>query len=76
MQILMGTVTSNPGKAVKEETHADNMFMLTPSGSAPEVVQYDNAFQVCFTDPNQGKASAVYIADKGLASKVAVIYTV
>ncbi len=74
MQILMGTVTSNPGKAVKEETHADNMFMLTPSGSAPEVVQYDNAFQVCFTDPNQGKASAVYIADKGLASKVAVIY--
>lgn len=74
MQILMGTVTSNPGNAVKEETHADNMLMLTPSGSAPEVVQYDNAFQVCFSDPNQGIASAVYIADKGLATKVAVIY--
>ncbi|TAH71181.1 MAG: amino acid ABC transporter substrate-binding protein, partial [Anaerolineaceae bacterium] len=74
MQILMGTVTSNPGNAVKEETYADNMFMLSPSGSAPEVVQYDNAFQVCFSDPNQGIASAVYVADKGLASKVAVIY--
>lgn len=74
MQILMGTVTSNPGNAVKEETYADNMFMLTPSGSAPEVVQYDNAFQVCFTDPNQGMASAIYIADKGLATKVAAIY--
>lgn len=74
MQILMGTVTSNPGNAVKEETNADNMFMLTPSGSAPEVVQYPNAFQVCFTDPNQGAASAIYIGEKGLAKKVAVIY--
>lgn len=74
MQILMGTVTSNPGNAVKEETYADNMYMLTPSGSAPDVVQYDNAFQVCFSDPNQGIASAVYVADKGLATKVAAIY--
>lgn len=74
MQILMGPVTSNPGNAVKVETKADNMFMLTPSGSAPDVIQYDNAFAVCFADPNQGSASAVYIADKGLAKKVAVIY--
>ena len=74
MQILMGTVTSNPSNAVKEETYRDNMFMLTPSASAPEVVQYDNAFQVCFTDPNQGIASAQYIAEHNLASKVAVIY--
>ena len=74
MQIIMGTVTSNPSNAVKEEAYADNMFMLTPSASAPEVVQYDNAFQVCFTDPNQGMASAKYIADNNLASKVAVIY--
>ena len=31
-------------------------------------------FQMCFTDPNQGSASAQYIADKGLATKVAVIW--
>lgn len=74
MQILMGTVTSNPSNAVKEETYSDRVFMLTPSASAPEVVQYDNAFQVCFTDPNQGMASAKYIANKGLATKVAAIY--
>lgn len=74
MQILMGAVTSSPSVAVSEETYADNMFMLTPSASAVEVVKYDNAFQVCFTDPNQGMASAKYIADKQLASKVAVIY--
>lgn len=74
MQILMGTVTSGPSVAVAEETKNDNMFQLTPSGSAPAVIQYDNAFQVCFTDPNQGIASARYISDHNLANTVAVIY--
>ncbi len=73
-QILMGTVTSGPCIAVSEKTKEDNMFQLTPSGSAVECIQYDNCFQVCFTDPNQGEASAKYIADKNLASKIAVIY--
>lgn len=74
MKILMGAVTSGPSVAVAEETKNDNMFQLTPSGSAPAVVQYDNAFQVCFTDPNQGAASAEYINNQNLATKVAVIY--
>jgi branched-chain amino acid transport system substrate-binding protein len=34
----------------------------------------DNVFQVCFTDPNQGITAADYVADKGLAKKVAVLY--
>ena len=34
----------------------------------------DNQFQLCFSDPNQGAASANYIAGKGLATKVAVIW--
>jgi branched-chain amino acid transport system substrate-binding protein len=50
------------------------MFQITPSGSSPDVIQYDNAFQVCFADPNQGAASAKYISNQNLASKVAVIY--
>lgn len=74
MQILMGTVTSTPCQAVVEETHNDNMFQLTPSGSAVESIKYDNAFRVCFSDPNQGIASAKYIGENGLAEKVAVIY--
>ena len=74
MQMLMGTVTSTPCQAVVEETHNDNMFQLTPSGSAVESIKYDNAFRVCFSDPNQGAASAQYIGENGLASKVAVIY--
>lgn len=74
MQMLIGTVTSTPCTAVVEESHADNMFQLTPSATAVESIQYDNAFRMCFSDPNQGKASADYISDNGLATKVAVIY--
>ena len=74
MQILMGTVTSTPCIAVAEETNKDQIFQLTPSGSAVPCVQYDNAFRVCFSDPNQGIASAQYVGENKIASKVAVIY--
>jgi branched-chain amino acid transport system substrate-binding protein len=74
MQILMGTVTSSPCIAVGAESSADGIFQLTPSGSSPEAVAPENVFQVCFSDPNQGQASAQYIADNSLAKKVAVIY--
>ena len=74
MQILMGTVTSAPCTAVASEAEADNMFLLTPSGSAVECIEADNAFRICFSDPNQGAASAQYIGENKLATKVAVIY--
>ena len=54
----MGTVTSQPCAAVVAETSRDNMFQLTPSGSAVESIAGDNAFRVCFSDPNQGIGAA------------------
>ena len=75
MQILYGTVTTTPCIAVTDKTVQDNMFQLTPSASATKVVEgKDNVFQVCFTDPNQGTASAQYIAQNSLATKVGIIY--
>ncbi|MBR6395910.1 MAG: ABC transporter substrate-binding protein, partial [Lachnospiraceae bacterium] len=74
MQALCGTVTTTPCLAVAELSAEDNIFEVTPSASNPDVVSHDNCFQVCFTDPNQGSASAKYIGEKKLASKVAVIY--
>lgn len=74
MDMLIGCVTSACSIAVSEETKNDNMFQLTPSGSALECVKYDNVFRVCFSDPAQGAASAQYIGQNGLASKVGVIY--
>lgn len=74
MQMLVGTVTSGPCMAVAEKTAEDNMFQITPSGSALECAAHPNVFRICFSDPDQGIASAKYIGDKQLAKKVAVIY--
>lgn len=79
MQISLYTTTSGAGLAVAEDYYKDRYFALTPSGSNPGLVyngnkNYDNCFQICFSDPNQGIASADYISMHKLASKVAVIY--
>ena len=74
MQVLMGTVTSAPCVAVADKTNADNMFQITPSGSSVECAQNPNVFRVCFSDPDQGAASATYIAENKLVEKIAVIY--
>ena len=75
MQMLLGTVTSAPCIAVEAEAVGDNMFLLTPSGTAVDCITAgDNAFRVCFSDPAQGTASAVYIGEHDLAKKVGVLY--
>ncbi len=75
MEILLGTVTSAPATAVAAETANDNMFMLTPSGSSVDIIaDKTNVYQVCFSDPNQGSASAKYIGENKMAEKVAIIY--
>ena len=59
MQMLLGTVTSAPCIAVGAEAANDNMFLLTPSGSAVDCISAgDNAFRVCFSDPDQGVVAA------------------
>lgn len=74
MQIMMGTVTSAPCIAVEAEASNDNMFLITPSGTAVDCISGSNAFRLCFSDPAQGTKSAEYIGVNKLATKVAVIY--
>ena len=75
MQVLVGTVTSAPCTAVAAEAYANRTFALTPSASAPAVTEgNDNVFQLCFSDPNQGVASADYIAENYGDKTVGVIY--
>ena len=74
MQMLVGSTTSGCSVAVSAETANDNMFQLTPSGSSTNCTANANVFRVCFSDPDQGKASANFIAEHKLASKIAVIY--
>ena len=75
MQISLGSVTSKPCEATAAETYADRIFALTPSASSTATTEgKDNMFQMCFMDPNQGSASAQYISEKGLGSKIAIIW--
>ena len=74
-QMILGTTTSKPCEAAGAQGYTDRVFFLTPSASAPAVTEdKDNVFQICFNDPNQGLASAQYIAGHGLGTKIAVIY--
>ncbi|HIY21429.1 MAG TPA: ABC transporter substrate-binding protein [Candidatus Flavonifractor merdigallinarum] len=74
-QIIYGCTTTNPCVSVAAETYNDRYFQLTPSASSTDVTAgRDNVFQVCFTDPNQGKTAADYIKENNLGSKIAVIY--
>ncbi|MCI9282678.1 MAG: ABC transporter substrate-binding protein [Lachnospiraceae bacterium] len=74
MQMLVGAVTSKPCIAVAAESANDNLFQITPSGSAVECAAPDNVFRVCFADPAQGTASAKYIGENKLGTKIAIIY--
>ncbi len=84
MQVSLATVTSAPGAAVAPLYKDDHIFAITPSGSSLAIVYqdpdnaanpYGNVYQMCFTDPNQGIASADYLkAHSDLGSKIAVIY--
>ena len=76
MQMLVGTTTTAPCIAVAGKTASDNVFQITPSASSPDVLSSGNGnvFQVCFTDPNQGVASAQYIAENKLPTKIGIIY--
>ena len=75
MQIMIGSVTTAPCTAVAAEAAANRTFALTPSASGPAVTEgNDNVFQLCFSDPNQGIASADYIKENYADKTVGVIY--
>lgn len=87
MQVSLGTTTTQPCIAVSTEINSDHIFALTPSASSTDVLggqpdksgnvtiqRKDSMFQMCFTDPNQGVASAEYIKEQKLGDKIAIIY--
>ena len=75
MQISLGSVTTQPGIATSSYNFADSIFALTPSASSPDVISgKDNVYQMCFSDPNQGTASAKYIAEQNLGEKIFIIW--
>ena len=75
MQISLGSVTTQPGIATSQYNFEDRIFALTPSASSPDVISgKDNVYQMCFSDPNQGLASAQYISEQNLGENVYIIW--
>lgn len=75
MDVSLGAVLSGETASIVAAAKNDGILVLTPSGSAKDAIaDNDNAFRVCFNDPQQGTVSADFIADNGLATKVAVFY--
>ena len=59
MQISIGSVTSGSCAAFGDLAAGDNLFFITPSASAANVIEKgSNAFRVCFGDPDQGVLAA------------------
>ncbi len=61
MQVSLGTVTTAPGLEFKNLSHEDNVFFLTPSASGDKIPEFDNGYQMCFADGNQGKVAADFV---------------
>ncbi len=74
MQVSLGCVTSAPCLEFKTLSHNDNLFFLTPSASADAVVEYDNAYQMCFADANQGSEAARYVNANYAGQTIGMLY--
>ncbi len=59
MQASIGSVTSGSADSFASKAVEDNVFFLTPSASAANVIENrPNAFRICFGDPDQGILAA------------------
>lgn len=73
MQISIGSVTSGSCESFASKSVEDNLFFITPSASAASIITgRDNAFRVCFGDPDQGTLAAEELTSK--YTKIGTIY--
>lgn len=72
MQASIGSVTSAPCLQFASLSLDDNLFFITPSSSAADVIEGDNAYRICFGDPDQGIIVADTLAEE--YTKIGVIY--
>ncbi|MDO5649821.1 MAG: ABC transporter substrate-binding protein [Gallicola sp.] len=74
MVALLGAITSQPTGAVAEMAVADNMPMITPTGTQFSITEgRPNVFRVCFTDPFQGEMLAQYVNENMQGKKAAIM---
>jgi len=74
MQVSLGTVTTGPGLEYKNLSKDDNVFFLTPSASGDKIPEFDNGYQMCFADGNQGKVAAEFVNANYAGTTIGVHY--
>ena len=74
MQVSLGTVTTAPGLEFKNLSHEDNVFFLTPSASGDKIPEFDNGYQMCFADGNQGKVAADFVNQNFKGQTIGAFY--
>ena len=74
MQVSLGTVTTAPGMEFKNLSHDDNVFFLTPSATGDDIPEFDNAYQMCFADGNQGGVAADFVNANYAGQTIGVFY--
>ena len=74
MQVSLGCVTTNPCLEFKNLSKEDNLFFLTPSASGDAVPEFDNAYQMCFADGNQGAVAAQFVNENYAGKTIGVFY--
>ena len=72
---IIGGTFSGVTLAIKDSANDDNMPVLTPTATNPDVtLDADNVFRACYNDTYQGSRIAVFVADNMEADNVAVFY--
>lgn len=72
---LLGGTFSGVTLAIKELAMEDNMPVLTPTATHPDVtLNADNVFRACYTDSYQGSVAAVFADETLEVENVAVLY--
>ena len=74
MQVSLGTVTTAPGMEFKNLSKEDNVFFLTPSATGDKIPEFDNGYQMCFADGNQGKVAAEFVNENLAGQTIGVFY--
>lgn len=74
MQVSLGTVTTAPGMEFKNLAKDDNVFFLTPSASGDKIPEFDNGYQMCFADGNQGAVAADFVNQNFAGQTIGAFY--
>lgn len=74
MQVSLGTVTTAPGLEFKTYAKDENVFFITPSASGDAIPEFENGFQMCFADGNQGAVAADYVNGACAGQTIGIFY--